>query len=181
MNATGHVQSQWCPKGVILTLHRTRCVLTSMNLRKNEIHLLYLHIVFTSFLFIICGIFYLNLTNKRRRKVVIRFGFYMTSIERYVGQSTIAVIYDVDYAYVAWVSVVHGCMNLVGPKQVHLRKLLASVNTYEPGHEKMCLIPYANNEGADQLAHPRSLISAFVVRCQHRMIPLVCISEISRF
>ena len=24
--------------------------------------------------------------------------------------------------------------------------------TYEPGHEKMCLIPYANNKGADQSA-----------------------------
>ena len=35
----------------------------------------------------------------------------MTSIERYVGQST---IYDV--AYVTWMSVVHGCMNLVRPK-----------------------------------------------------------------
>ena len=26
-------------------------------------------------------------------------------------------------------------------------------------------MPYANNKGADQPAHPRSLISAFVVRC----------------
>ena len=51
----------------------------------------------------------------------------------------------------------------------------------EPGHEKMCLMPYANNKGADQPVHPRSLISAFVVRCQDRMVPLVCISEISRF
>ena len=32
----------------------------------------------------------------------------------------------------------------------------------EPGHEKMCLMSYANNKGADQFAHPRSLISAFV-------------------
>ena len=32
----------------------------------------------------------------------------------------------------------------------------------EPGHEKMCLMSYANNKGADQPAHPRSLISAFV-------------------
>ena len=52
---------------------------------------------------------------------------------------------------------------------------------FEPGHEKICLMPYANNKGADQLAHPLSLISAFVVRCQDRMIPLVYISEISRF
>ena len=54
-------------------------------------------------------------------------------------------------------------------------------NITEPDHEKMCLMPYANNKGADQPAHPRSLISAFVVRCQNRMIPLVYISEISRF
>ena len=52
---------------------------------------------------------------------------------------------------------------------------------FEPVHEKMCLMPYANNKGADQPAHPRSLISAFVVRCQDRMISLVCISETSRF
>ena len=45
----------------------------------------------------------------------------------------------------------------------------------------MCLIPYANNKGAAQLAHPRRLISDFVVRCQDRIIPLVYISEISRF
>ena len=55
-------------------------------------------------------------------------------------------------------------------------KLLLIIN--EPGHEKMCLMPYANNRGAD---HPRSLISAFVVRCQDRMVPPVCTSETSRF
>ena len=33
---------------------------------------------------------------------------------------------------------------------------------YEPGHAKTCLMPYTNNKGADQPAHPRSLISAFV-------------------
>ena len=40
-------------------------------------------------------------------------------------------------------------------------------------------MPYANNKDADQPAHPRSLISAFVVRCVHSIIPLVSISEIS--
>ena len=45
----------------------------------------------------------------------------------------------------------------------------------------MCPIPYANNKGADQPVHPRSLISTFVVRCHGRMIPLVYICEISRF
>ena len=29
----------------------------------------------------------------------------------------------------------------------------------------MCLMPYANNKGANEPAHPRSLISAIVVRC----------------
>ena len=44
----------------------------------------------------------------------------------------------------------------------------------------MCLMSYANNKGADQPAHPRSLISAFVVRCLDSMISLVSIVEISR-
>ena len=37
---------------------------------------------------------------------------------------------------------------------------------------------YAICEQKDQPAHPRSLISAFVVRCLDSMIPLVSISEI---
>ena len=32
-------------------------------------------------------------------------------------------------------------------------------------------MPYANNKGADQPAHPRSLISAFVVRCLDGVFP----------
>ena len=40
-------------------------------------------------------------------------------------------------------------------------------------------MPYANNNGADQPAHPRSLISAFVVRFLVSKMPLVSISEIS--
>ena len=39
-------------------------------------------------------------------------------------------------------------------------------------------LPYANNKGADQSAHPRSLISTFVVRCLDS-IYLVSIYEIS--
>ena len=37
------------------------------------------------------------------------------------------------------------------------------------------VLPYANNKGADQSAHPRSLISAFVIRCLDSIIPLVSI------
>ena len=50
----------------------------------------------------------------------------------------------------------------------------------EPGHEKMCLMSYANNKGADQPAHPRSLISAFVLRCLDSIISQNSIDEISR-
>ena len=50
----------------------------------------------------------------------------------------------------------------------------------EPGHEKMCLMSDANNKGADQPAHPRSLISAFVVCCLNSIISLDSIAEISR-
>ena len=50
----------------------------------------------------------------------------------------------------------------------------------EPGHEKTCLMSYSNDKGADQPAHPRSLISAFVFRCLDSIISLDSIAEISR-
>ena len=40
-------------------------------------------------------------------------------------------------------------------------------------------MPYASNKGADQSAHPRSLISAIVIHCLGSIIPLVSISKIS--
>ena len=39
-----------------------------------------------------------------------------------------------------------------------------------PWREKTCLRRFANNTGADQPAHPRSLISAFVIRFLKRTI-----------
>ena len=42
---------------------------------------------------------------------------------------------------------------------------------------RKCVL-YANNKGADQPAHPRSLISAFVVHCLDSIISLDPISEI---
>ena len=39
-------------------------------------------------------------------------------------------------------------------------------------------MPYANNKGADQPAHPSSLISAFVVRCLDSIIPILANSRI---
>ena len=50
----------------------------------------------------------------------------------------------------------------------------------EPGHEEMCLMSYANNKEADQPAHPRSPISAFVVCCLDSIISLDSLTEISR-
>ena len=41
----------------------------------------------------------------------------------------------------------------------------------------MCFMSYANNKGADQPAHPRSLISAFVVRWLDSIISLDSIAE----
>ena len=49
----------------------------------------------------------------------------------------------------------------------------------EPGHQKTCLMSYANNKGADQPAHPRSLISAFIVRCLDSVMSLVSVTKIS--
>ena len=50
-----------------------------------------------------------------------------------------------------------------------------------PGHTKTYLVPYANNKGADQPVHPRSLISTFVVRCLDSMICILAIAKVSRF
>ena len=38
---------------------------------------------------------------------------------------------------------------------------------------------YANNKGADQPAHPRNLISAFVVRCLDSVMSLVSVTKTS--
>ena len=38
---------------------------------------------------------------------------------------------------------------------------------------------YANNKGADQPAHPRSLISAFIIRCLDSVMSLVSVIKIS--
>ena len=51
--------------------------------------------------------------------------------------------------------------------------------TFKPGHEKMCLMSYANNKGADQPAHPCSLTSAFIVRCLDSVMSLVSVTKIS--
>ena len=71
---------------------------------------------------------------------------------------------------------VHICM----PNILYLN-IFMSLLSYGPGHVKMCLMPYANNKGADQPAHPRSLISTIFVPCLDSMIWLLAITKVSRF
>ena len=52
---------------------------------------------------------------------------------------------------------------------------------YGPRREKTCLRGFANNKGADQPAHPRSLISAFVIPLLKSIISRLATSEISLF
>ena len=41
-------------------------------------------------------------------------------------------------------------------------------------------MPHMSNKVADQSAHPRNLISAFVFRCLDSIVPLLAIAETSR-
>ena len=52
---------------------------------------------------------------------------------------------------------------------------------YGPHPEKTCLLGFANNTGADQPAHLRSLISAFVIRFLESFICKLAKGEISIF
>ena len=47
-------------------------------------------------------------------------------------------------------------------------------------HNIILLMPYANNKGTDQPAHPRSLISTFVVRTLDSIVPVVAVYQTSR-
>ena len=52
---------------------------------------------------------------------------------------------------------------------------------YGPQPEKTCLRGFANNTGADQPAHPGSLISAFVIHFLESIICKLATGEISTF
>ena len=62
------------------------------------------------------------------------------------------------------------------PPHRHLHK-----STYGPQREIYCLWWFANNKAADQPAHPRSLISAFVICALESIISRHTMSEISIF
>ena len=61
----------------------------------------------------------------------------------------------------------------------HEEVLLCTRDSYWAMSWENLFMPYANNKGADQPAHPHSLISTFVVRCLDNIISQVSISEIS--
>ena len=52
------------------------------------------------------------------------------------------------------------------------------VNRNEPRRKKTCLRWFANNKGADQPAHPRSLVSTFVIRLLESYIYELATSKI---
>ena len=52
---------------------------------------------------------------------------------------------------------------------------------YGPRREKTCLRGFAINTGTDQPAHPRSLISAFVIRFLKSIISKLALREILIF
>ena len=62
-----------------------------------------------------------------------------------------------------------------------LRKQHSGKILYGPQREKTCLRGFANNTGAEQPAHPRSLISAFVIRFLVSIISRLATSGISIF
>ena len=64
---------------------------------------------------------------------------------------------------------------------VSLRVCETSYMKYGPRREKTCLLRFANNKGADQPAHPRNLISAFVIRLLESIISRLATGEISIF
>ena len=68
----------------------------------------------------------------------------------------------------------------IGRATVSQETLVISVTVCPAFFLSSTFMPYANNKGADQPAHPRSLISAFVVCCLDSIIPLLAIAEIAR-
>ena len=59
--------------------------------------------------------------------------------------------------------------------------LVYSLTSFGPQRKKTCLRGFANNTGADQPAHPHSLISPFVIRFLESVIPKRITSKFSLF
>ena len=67
----------------------------------------------------------------------------------------------------------------IGPRFSDCMNMCTYQLAYGPRREKPCLRRFANNTGADQPAHPRSLISAFVIRYLESIICKLATGEIS--
>ena len=64
---------------------------------------------------------------------------------------------------------------------MHAGAMCIVKTAYGPRREKICLSGFANNTSADQPAHPRSLISAFVIRILESIICKLAAGEIPSF
>ena len=62
---------------------------------------------------------------------------------------------------------------------ISLGKPSSSLVRYGPRREKTCLRRFANNKGADQPAHTRSLIIGFAIRLLESIISKLATSEVS--
>ena len=64
---------------------------------------------------------------------------------------------------------------------IDLNHFFQLTETFGPRGKKTCLQGFAKNTGADQPAHPRSLISAFVFRLLESIVSRLATSKISIF
>ena len=60
-------------------------------------------------------------------------------------------------------------------------KTCVQTELHGPRHERTCLRGFGNNTGTDQPAHPRSLISAFVIPFMESIIYKLATGEILIF
>ena len=87
-------------------------------------------------------------------------------------------------SYSIWTTEVSHCtINMALDSEKHIRWVfhenLGKISKILHKTRENLFMLYANNKGADRPAHPRSLISTFVIRCLDSIIPLVSISKIS--
>ena len=79
------------------------------------------------------------------------------------------------------VSITKGkCVPKIYCKQDNFNFEIAAFS-FGPRREKTCLRGFANNTGADQPAHPNSLISAFVIHFLESIISRLTTNGISTF
>ena len=109
----------------------------------------------------------------------VAFWFYALDAEKYLSRKRLLPKYGSSILTLPLVKLFNDILHSTDYPEIWNVSLISTIN--EPGHEKMCLMPYPNNKGADQPAHPRSLISTFVVRCLDSIISLDSIAETSRF